>query len=282
MAGGIDWFRWHHGSVTDPKFGLIAKKASARLGDVLAVWAFVLESASANTERGAAGQIDVEALDFMFGMDDGCAARILDAMTQRGLIGADGRVASWDKRQPKRERDDDLSSDRVRAFRERKRNETHQADTERHETPVKRQETPREEKGRGEEEQEPVLLQGERCSPSASPPRPATGARLPADWQLPRAWGEWALAEGLSLDDVRTEAAKFADFWHAKAGADSRKADWAATWRNWIRRAVPDRRRPARDSPPLNRQEAIEARNRAVAEGWVPPEMRGEVAHAGQ
>ena len=24
MAGCIDWFRWHHGSVTDPKFKLIA------------------------------------------------------------------------------------------------------------------------------------------------------------------------------------------------------------------------------------------------------------------
>lgn len=39
MAGGIDWFRWHHGSVTDPKFKLIAKKkAGARVGDVIAVF----------------------------------------------------------------------------------------------------------------------------------------------------------------------------------------------------------------------------------------------------
>ncbi len=48
MAGGIDWFRWHHGSVTDPKFQLIAKKAGGRVGDVIAVWAALLENGSAN------------------------------------------------------------------------------------------------------------------------------------------------------------------------------------------------------------------------------------------
>ncbi len=47
MAGGIDWFRWHHGSVTDPKFQLVAHRAGVRLGDVMVVWAFVLENASA-------------------------------------------------------------------------------------------------------------------------------------------------------------------------------------------------------------------------------------------
>lgn len=37
MAGGIEWFRWHHGSVTDPKFQLVARRSGARLSDVLAV-----------------------------------------------------------------------------------------------------------------------------------------------------------------------------------------------------------------------------------------------------
>ena len=60
MANGIDWFRWHHGSVNDPKFGLVAMKADARVGDVIAVWALVLEQASANTDRGAFGDIDHE------------------------------------------------------------------------------------------------------------------------------------------------------------------------------------------------------------------------------
>ena len=76
-----------------------------------------------------------------------------------------------------------------------------------------------------------------------------TGARLPKDWKLPKAWGDWAIAEhaGLTDEEVRRQAAMFADHWHAKAGKDGRKADWGATWRNWIRRAIemPTTRRPS-------------------------------------
>lgn len=117
MAGGIDWFRWHHGSVTDPKFGLVAKKSGARLSDVLAVWAFVLESASANETRGVIGAVDAESLEYLLDLEEGTAFRILDAMTQRGLLGAGGVVVSWEKRQPKRE--DDTAAERKRRQRER-------------------------------------------------------------------------------------------------------------------------------------------------------------------
>ena len=43
---------------------------------------------------------------------------------------------------------------------------------------------------------------------------------------------------------VRAEAAKFADYWHAKAGKDATKADWSATWRTWCRKAI--EQQPAR------------------------------------
>lgn len=42
---------------------------------------------------------------------------------------------------------------------------------------------------------------------------------------------------GWTAETVRLEAAKFADFWHAKTGKDATKADWQATWRNWCRNA---------------------------------------------
>ena len=71
VAGGIDWLRWHHGSVTDPKFQLVARKAGCRLPDVLAVWAFVLEKASAADRRGTYGELDCEAVDCLFGLDEG-------------------------------------------------------------------------------------------------------------------------------------------------------------------------------------------------------------------
>ncbi len=73
-----------------------------------------------------------------------------------------------------------------------------------------------------------------------SPPSASTkkGTALPADWKLPKAWGEWALSEKpeLKVDDIRRMADTFKDHWLANANrATGKKADWLATWRNWVR-----------------------------------------------
>lgn len=60
------------------------------------------------------------------------------------------------------------------------------------------------------------------------------GARLAENWVLPDDWRAWAGAERPDVD-VGLEAQKFRDYWIGKAGADARKLDWLATWRNWIR-----------------------------------------------
>ena len=146
---GMDWFRWHHGSVNDPKFQLVAKKAGASVAEVLAVWACLLEAASSADDRGDVGGTDFEALDCALGLTDGKSAFIYERMCERGLLDAEsGRVSSWDKRQPKRERDDDKSTLRVQAFRQRQKDETPRNASE---TP----ETPREEKSREEEKKDP-------------------------------------------------------------------------------------------------------------------------------
>lgn len=62
------------------------------------------------------------------------------------------------------------------------------------------------------------------------------GSRLPNDWRLPDDWKEWAIKERPDVNPV-SEARTFADYWISVAGAKGRKADWQATWRNWIRRA---------------------------------------------
>lgn len=80
----------------------------------------------------------------------------------------------------------------------------------------------------------------ERPLGMVKPKAPPAGARLPDGWTLPQPWADWARSERSDMTelDIRREAACFADYWHGKAGADARKADWEATWRNWIRRAV--------------------------------------------
>lgn len=159
MANGIDWFRWHHGSVNDPKFGLIAKKAGARVGDVIAVWALVLEQASANTDRGAYEALDAEATDFLLGADDGTTARILEAMRSRGLI-TDDRVTRWEDRQPKRERVDNTAAERKRAQRERDSANDGASDDVKPCHARSHQVTPREEKSREELKNPPIPPKG--------------------------------------------------------------------------------------------------------------------------
>lgn len=238
MAGGIDWFRWHHGSVTDPKFQLIARKASVGLPVVIALWAFLLEKASAADARGDAGDIDAESLDCLFGLEDGDCSRVLEQMRARGLLDQ-GAVSSWEKRQPKRERTDDNSTARVQAFRKRDAHATPRNATE-------RQETPRVEKSREEDTQPDGCVSAAKASPTTR------GTRLAKDWKLPKAWGEWALSEHLhwTADTVRLIGEQFADHWHSKAGKGATSLDWLAVWRNWCRSDITQRAHPKpRDGP---------------------------------
>lgn len=64
------------------------------------------------------------------------------------------------------------------------------------------------------------------------------GTRLPDDWRPDAGLVEWARAEGYPDSHTKTETAKFIDHWHAQPGTKGRKADWAGTWRNWLRRSV--------------------------------------------
>jgi len=215
MAGGIDWFRWHHGAVTDPKFQLVARKAGTNLASVIAVWAFVLETASSAQFRGCFGVLDVEAIDCLFGLDDGATDAILSEMVVRKLI-ADEFIVSWEKRQPKREREDATNADRQRTFKAKQNQVTPSNATD-------SQKTPRGEERRVEKSRE-VRNTG----------RDARAKRLPTAQALPDDWREFCRTERPDLDPLATFA-KFADYWTAKPGKAGTKLDWLATWRNWVR-----------------------------------------------
>jgi hypothetical protein len=66
------------------------------------------------------------------------------------------------------------------------------------------------------------------------PPARKRASRLPNDWVLPPEYRDFALGEKFSSDHINSEAEKFADYWRGNGVA---KADWLATWRNWIRRS---------------------------------------------
>ncbi len=113
------WVRLWHDMPTDPKWRVIARKSGQRVGDVIAVFTFLLVSASANAdERGRTQGVVCEDIAAALDLDDADVSAILGAM-QGKVIDADGRLTGWEKRQPKRE---DNSAERAAAWRaERKR-----------------------------------------------------------------------------------------------------------------------------------------------------------------
>lgn len=118
----MEWFRAYHGICSDAKWPIVARKAKVSVGVVVSVWLALLESASQADERGSVMNFDSETVDALYGYEDGTTEAVFDALREKGLI-CDGRIHNWDKRQPKRERDDD-SAARVRRHRELKRLET--------------------------------------------------------------------------------------------------------------------------------------------------------------
>ena len=70
-----------------------------------------------------------------------------------------------------------------------------------------------------------------------------THTPLAPEWVLPKAWGEWAIAEypHWTPETVRSIAEQFADHQWSKAATS---ADWPATWRKWCRDDLTQRAHP--------------------------------------
>jgi hypothetical protein len=117
----MEWLRWWHGTVNDPKFRWVAGRAGVGLADVLAVWAVCLEHASASPLRGSIVGIDCDATDSHFGFTEGHTASIIAAFQAKGITDPDGWIRRWEDRQPKREDD---SRKRVALHRSMKRDVT--------------------------------------------------------------------------------------------------------------------------------------------------------------
>jgi len=121
------------------------------------------------------------------------------------------------------------------------------------------------------------------------PAKVERGSRLPADWVLLREWGEWALEQNphWTADDVRREAEKFANYWHAKAGKDARKCDWLSTWKNWIYREIDYSKgragngktpaQPALQSLSFKERDTLNAIELDIALGFPPPPQYEEL-----
>ena len=82
--------------------------------------------------------------------------------------------------------------------------------------------------------QEPLTTNHKPLKEKELATKVAQAARLSISWELPDEWAEWAKNKRPDLNSYQV-AEGFKDYWLSQAGAKGRKADWFATWRNWIR-----------------------------------------------
>lgn len=78
------------------------------------------------------------------------------------------------------------------------------------------------------------LIQEEPPQPAAARSR---GSRLPEDWKPSEELVAWARKEFPAVD-LKLEIARFVDHFRSKTGRGASMLDWAATFRNWIRRSI--------------------------------------------
>jgi hypothetical protein len=115
----MEWVRLYHDMPTDPRWRVIARKSGQRIGDVIAVWNFVLTNASANgADRGRVKDLSSEGVGAALDLEESDVLAILGAMEGRVIAG--DRLIEWEARNPKKE---DNSSQRTKDWRKRRRDD---------------------------------------------------------------------------------------------------------------------------------------------------------------
>lgn len=159
----------------------------------------------------------------------------------KNFITEDNKIVNWAKRQYV----SDSSTQRVKAHREKKKQERNVSVT----PPDTEQIQNRTDKKESGAKTPPAPPQGyEKAMEEEKTPfvRAGNGWRLTEHWELCELWGRWAVNEfGLSTDRIITEAKKFHDHFTSKDAKKPIKIDWPTAWRNWMRTATGTSKRAA-------------------------------------
>lgn len=265
----IDWFRWYHGTVSDPKLALIARKAQQPRPVVVAIWAALLECASQANPRGDIAGFDAETLAVTLDIDESAIADVLDAMIAKGMI-TDNSLTAWSQRQVCRERDDD-SKGRVAAYRQRNREQV---------TPSNATVTPsnalreRVEKKESREEERRGRKDRENKTTTPTPKTP-----FPPDFAITPELQAWAEQHG-----YRDLAAHLDSFRDKATAKGYQYTDWIAAFRNAVRDDWAGlRKQPAiattQPDPPLSRLSKAGEQQRSNLEAWIRQDAAEEVTH---
>lgn len=108
---------------------------------------------------------------------------------------------------------------------------------------------------------------------SRGKPRSDRATRIPDGWTPDAEEQLQAEAQAAGVD-LHRELERFRDHWQAKSGKDGRKADWQATWRNWLRKAIDDKPQRNGRPPPANSKGADYAERYEAAAAQARSEGR--------
>lgn len=125
----MDWFRHKHGLSTDSKLGFVASRCGVHRAFVVLLWSYMLERASACSDRGKLAAFDRDEASFALDMDREQIDAIVAEMEKRGLV-VRGEVANWNRHQFQ----SDNSYERVKRHRERSKALPETDDETHHET----------------------------------------------------------------------------------------------------------------------------------------------------
>lgn len=148
-----EWFRLWHDMANDPKWRTIARVSKQEISRVIAIAVHMMTCASKATNRGHTEGWCDEDIATALDIETSDVVAVREAMQGRILDG--DYLTGWGKRQPKREREDDNSTERVKQYRARQLEFGNAA--KHNETPCnanKSQETHREDKDKDKEEEE--------------------------------------------------------------------------------------------------------------------------------
>lgn len=209
-----DWFRSWHGAPTDSKWIAIARRIGVAPAIVSAVAWALFDHASQASHRGTVSNFDFETYADVMEVPEETIRAIYAGMESKGII-TDGRLAKWDKRQPRRE--DPGAGERGRASRERRRASLQQVSTEERQivedAPMESASTP---SARPIEEAAPISQQAMRLADeiahiaghhdlSAVPPS-WCGAALRVQMWLGRGWQPQLIIESVRARMARRDA----------------------------------------------------------------------------
>lgn len=238
----MDWFRSWHGAPTDTKWLAVARsineKRTRDARDKLCVtfvtavtWALMDHASQANP-RGSVQDFDVEGYACWASVPDANVRDVIAGLTDKNVI-KDNEFVNWVKRQSSD------GAERMRKLRERRKDENVTDVTERASHVL------REDKNKVSIERgiSPVGDHSPAPKRARAPSPPGTRFEDYLVVETPAKVHQALLLlakehSGMSPQAAANEFEVFRDHWRSQPGAKGVKSDWAATWRNWLRRAA--------------------------------------------